>query len=92
MAFCGSAVSDSSLSMLGRHLVELRELSVRGCVRVTGNGVESVIDGCPRLTFFDVSQCKNLQRWLDMDGIGRRGRGIKFEVVSEGTFRNGSWR
>jgi len=92
MAFCGSAVSDSSLSMLGRHLVDLRELSVRGCVRVTGSGVEAVVDGCSRLNFFDVSQCKNLQRWLDMDGIGKRGRGIRFEVVSEGRFRNGSWR
>lgn len=78
--------------MLGRHLVELRELSVRGCVRVTGNGVEAVVDGCPHLEFFDVSQCKNLQRWLDSDGIARRGRGVRFEIVSEGRFRNGSGR
>jgi len=74
--------------MLGRHLADLGELSVRGCVRVTGAGVEAVVDGCPRLEFFDVSQCKNLQRWLDSGGVARRGRGVRFEVISEGRFRN----
>jgi F-box and leucine-rich repeat protein 7 len=87
MAFCGSAVSDSSLSTIGRHLLELRQLSVRGCVRVTGTGVEAVVDGCPKLNVFDVSQCKNLQRWLDSGGIARRGKGVKFEVVADGKIR-----
>ncbi|KAK6613077.1 F-box/LRR-repeat protein 7 [Botrytis cinerea] len=36
LSFCGSAVSDSSLRSIGLHLLELKELSVRGCVRVTG--------------------------------------------------------
>ncbi|KAH8596696.1 hypothetical protein B0O99DRAFT_685691 [Bisporella sp. PMI_857] len=68
LSFCGSAVSDSSLRSIGLHLLELRELSVRGCVRVTGVGVEAVVEGCRKLEMFDVSQCKNLQRWLDGGG------------------------
>lgn len=46
-------------------------------------GVEAVIEGCTKLEMFDVSQCKNLQRWLDGGGVERarlrrersRGRG-----------------
>ncbi|TKA65737.1 hypothetical protein B0A55_10921, partial [Friedmanniomyces simplex] len=45
MAFCGSAVSDNSLRCIGLHLLELKYLSVRGCVRVTGQGVEAVVEG-----------------------------------------------
>jgi F-box/leucine-rich repeat protein 7 len=65
LAFCGSAVSDTSLRCISLHLLELRNLSVRGCVRVTGTGVEAVVEGCRDLELFDVSQCKNLGRWLD---------------------------
>ncbi|KAK4096979.1 hypothetical protein N658DRAFT_489553 [Parathielavia hyrcaniae] len=54
MAFCGSAVSDASLGCVALHLNELRGLSVRGCVRVTGNGVENVLEGCSRLEWLDV--------------------------------------
>jgi len=68
LSFCGSAVSDSSLRSIGLHLLELRELSVRGCVRVTGIGVEAIVEGCTVLETFDVSQCKNLQKWLDAGG------------------------
>ena len=67
-------MSDSSLRSIGLHLLELRELSVRGCVRVTGVGVEAVVEGCNRLEMFDVSQCKNLQRWLDVGGEERSRR------------------
>ncbi|KAG9235597.1 hypothetical protein BJ875DRAFT_266928 [Amylocarpus encephaloides] len=80
LSFCGSAVSDSSLRSIGLHLLELKELSVRGCVRVTGTGVEAVVEGCTVLERFDVSQCKNLTRWLEGGGeeksrrvYGRRG-------------------
>ncbi|PNS15640.1 hypothetical protein CAC42_4092 [Sphaceloma murrayae] len=55
LAFCGSAVSDSSLRCIGLHLLELRHLSVRGCVRVTGQGVEAVVEGCRSLEVFDVT-------------------------------------
>ena len=99
MAFCGSAVSDNSLRCIGLHLLELRYLSVRGCVRVTGHGVESVVEGCRALEEFDVSQCKNLRGWLAQGGIEKVGagvgkdrgkaRGLKFDVVADGTWRTG---
>ncbi|KAH6651302.1 hypothetical protein F5144DRAFT_82833 [Chaetomium tenue] len=73
MAFCGSAVSDASLGCVALHLNELRGLSVRGCVRVTGNGVENVLEGCSRLEWVDVSQCKNLGGWLVGGGVSRWG-------------------
>ena len=44
---------------------------MRGCVRVTGVGVEAVVEGCTVLEKFDVSQCKNLSRWLDGGGVER---------------------
>lgn len=92
MAFCGSAVSDNSLRCIGLHLLELRYLSVRGCVRVTGHGVESVVEGCRWLEAMDVSQCKNLRGWLGQGGIervGAQGRGVRFDVVADGTWRTG---
>jgi F-box/leucine-rich repeat protein 7 len=96
LSFCGSAVSDSSLRSIGLHLLELKELSVRGCVRVTGVGVEAVVEGCTVLERFDVSQCKNLQKWLDGGGEERSRRvygrkGLKFET-KKGSRREGSLR
>ncbi|KAK0732534.1 hypothetical protein B0T21DRAFT_291672 [Apiosordaria backusii] len=73
LAFCGSAVSDASLGCISLHLNELRGLSVRGCVRVTGNGVENVLENCPALEWLDVSQCKNLGSWLIGGGVARWG-------------------
>ncbi|KAK5109144.1 hypothetical protein LTR62_007506 [Meristemomyces frigidus] len=90
MAFCGSAVSDNSLRCIGRHLLDLRYLSVRGCVRVTGQGVESVVEDCRVLEVFDVSQCKNLRPWLERGGRERMrgmGRGVRIETVADGTWR-----
>jgi F-box/leucine-rich repeat protein 7 len=54
-------------------------------VRVTGVGVEAVVEGCTRLQSFVVSQCKNLQKWLDGGGEERSRRvygrkGLKFET------------
>jgi F-box/leucine-rich repeat protein 7 len=93
LAFCGSAVSDSSLRSISLHLLELKELSVRGCVRVTGIGVEAVVEGCTKLESFDVSQCKNLSRWLELGGE-QKSRGfyksnVQFitEKPSGGSFR-----
>ncbi|EWC43595.1 hypothetical protein DRE_01482 [Drechslerella stenobrocha 248] len=89
LSFCGSAVSDSSLRAISLHLLELRELSVRGCVRVTGVGVEAVVEGCTKLESFDVSQCKNLTRWLDGGGVERCQkmwkRKIRFDTVARNT-------
>ncbi|EMC99597.1 hypothetical protein BAUCODRAFT_342539 [Baudoinia panamericana UAMH 10762] len=92
MAFCGSAVSDNSMRCIGLHLLELQYLSVRGCVRVTGQGVESVVEGCRQLEEFDVSQCKNLRSWLDRGGIEKvnvAGRSVIFDTVADGTWRAG---
>ncbi|KAF2494238.1 cyclic nucleotide-binding domain-containing protein [Lophium mytilinum] len=98
LAFCGSAVSDTSLRCISLHLLELKALSVRGCVRVTGTGVEAVVEGCRELELFDVSQCKNLSRWLEgggvervrdggVAGIGRKD--LHFETVADGRWRAG---
>lgn len=97
LAFCGSAVSDNSLRCIGLHLLELRYLSVRGCVRVTGHGVESVVEGCRNLEELDVSQCRNLRPWLERGGVGRTNgprpggleRGIRFGIVADGSWRAG---
>ncbi|PGH33836.1 F-box and leucine-rich repeat protein 7 [[Emmonsia] crescens] len=83
LSFCGSAVSDPSLRCIGLHLLLLQELSVRGCVRVTGTGVESVVDGCNLLRVFDVSQCKNLTPWLEYGLHRRYGDKIRYETVSQ---------
>jgi F-box/leucine-rich repeat protein 7 len=82
MSFCGSAISDSSLRSIGLHLLHLRRLSVRGCVRVTGAGVEAVADGCTQLDTFDVSQCKNLTPWLEAGGIQKYKGKILFDTVA----------
>lgn len=73
LAFCGSAVSDASLGCIALHLNELRGLSVRGCVRATGVGLENVLEGCGRLEWVDISQCKNLGAWLAGGGVVRWG-------------------
>ncbi|OTA94128.1 hypothetical protein M434DRAFT_21076 [Hypoxylon sp. CO27-5] len=73
MAFCGSAVSDNSLACVALHLNDLERLSVRGCVRVTANGIESVLDGCGNLVWADVSQCRNLESWIKGGGVARWG-------------------
>lgn len=84
LAFCGSAVSDASMANIGRGLKELRVLSVRGCVRVTRQGVEAVMTGCKDLEVFDVSQCRNLT--MDPQWIGAR---VKFNTVADGKWRVG---
>lgn len=73
LAFCGSAVSDGSLESVALHLSDLEGLSVRGCVRVTGKGVENLMRGCHRLKWIDASQCRNLEPWLRMGGIMKWG-------------------
>ncbi|KAL2801376.1 hypothetical protein BJX66DRAFT_9762 [Aspergillus keveii] len=82
MSFCGSAISDPSLRSIGLHLLHLERLSVRGCVRVTGAGVEAVADGCTQLDTFDVSQCKNLVPWLEAGGTQKYKGKIFFDTVA----------
>ncbi|KAG5977138.1 hypothetical protein E4U55_007030 [Claviceps digitariae] len=73
MAFCGSAVSDASLERIALHLNELEGLSVRGCVRVTGEGLENILRGCTQLNWTDVSQCRNLEPWIRAGSIAKWG-------------------
>jgi F-box/leucine-rich repeat protein 7 len=52
--------------------------------------VEAVVEGCRDLELFDVSQCKNLQRWIDAGGpesVKSRGRKVVFETVADGRWR-----
>ena len=84
LSFCGSAVSDASLQRIGLHLLEMRFLSVRGCVRVTGVGVEAVVEGCHRVQYMDISQCKNTTMWLESGGLRRARRGVRFCLVAGG--------
>lgn len=88
MSFCGSAISDPSLRSIGLHLLSLEHLSVRGCVRVTGVGVEAVAEGCHQLHTFDVSQCKNLTPWIKEGGALRYRSRIKFETVASNALRS----
>lgn len=83
LSFCGSAVSDPSLRSIGLHLVALQQLSVRGCVRVTGTGVEAVVERCRQLKVFDVSQCKNLTPWFDGGGNYKYENRVRFETVAK---------
>ncbi len=87
LAFCGSAVSDASLRCVALHLNDLRGLSVRGCVRVTGVGVEHVLDGCGRLEWLDASQCKNLTNWVTTGGMSRWGYDERWPPQAAGSVR-----
>ncbi|KAK3815635.1 MAG: hypothetical protein JOS17DRAFT_419111 [Linnemannia elongata] len=66
LSFCGSAVSDASLYQLaqfdalnpGRHMLE--DLEIRGCVRVTEQGVREVLNGCSSLKRLNISCCSGI--------------------------------
>ncbi|KAG0245956.1 hypothetical protein BGX31_005242 [Mortierella sp. GBA43] len=66
LSFCGSAVSDASLYQLaqmdsqepGKHTLE--DLEIRGCVRVTEQGVRQVLNGCVNLKKLNVSSCSGI--------------------------------
>lgn len=83
LAFCGSAVSDASLESIALHLNELEGLSVRGCVRVTGKGVENILRGCTQLEWLDASQCRNLEPWIRTGGVERWGYDNRFPKTPE---------
>lgn len=60
LSFCGSAVSDTSLVSISLYLRNLQSLILKGCVRVTRAGLDTLLTGCCPLSFIDVSQCKNV--------------------------------
>lgn len=69
LSFCGSAVSDANLRAVAMHLLDLERLSVRGCVRVTAAGVNTVLGGCLKLQTLDITQCKNAPGWSQGDSL-----------------------
>ncbi|KAL9081967.1 MAG: hypothetical protein Q9159_006845 [Coniocarpon cinnabarinum] len=88
VSFCGSAVSDNTMRHIGGSLKNLERLSVRGCVRVTGVGVEAVLNGCPQLEHLDVSQCRHLQPWL----MTPRDMQFLHSKLDIRTIADGKWR
>lgn len=59
ISFCGRAVSDISLLNISMHLRKLQNISLKGCLRATRSGVDSLLGGYAPLKRIDVSQCKN---------------------------------
>ncbi|CUM48675.1 unnamed protein product [Debaryomyces fabryi] len=59
LSFCGSAVSDFSLANISLHLRFLEKLILKGCIRVTRAGIDSLLSSCSMLNYLNVSQCKN---------------------------------
>lgn len=84
LAFCGSAVSDGSLRCVSLHLGALEGLSVRGCVRVTGAGMESVLEGCTQLEWVDGSRCRSLEPWVRGGGVSRWGYDERMPLMGPG--------
>ncbi|EGV64614.1 hypothetical protein CANTEDRAFT_103764 [Yamadazyma tenuis ATCC 10573] len=59
LSFCGSAVSDSSLLTVSLSLHSLTSLTLKGCIRVTRAGIDSLLSSNSLLSYLNVSQCKN---------------------------------
>lgn len=59
LSFCGSAVSDSSLLAISMNLNLLQRLTLKGCIRVTRAGIDSLLSSNSALNYLDVGQCKN---------------------------------
>jgi len=51
-------------------------------VRVTGTGVDAVVDGCHKLQVFDISQCKNVHKWLEAGGMSKSSKRVVFQTVA----------
>ncbi|KAK4040978.1 hypothetical protein C8A01DRAFT_15217 [Parachaetomium inaequale] len=66
LSFC-CALSDTATEVVALGLPLLRELRMAFC------GSANVLEGCSRLEWVDVSQCKNLGGWLVGGGVGRWG-------------------
>ena len=65
VSFCGRAVSNASLLSISVHLKKLQKIWLKGCLRVTRSGVDSLLSGFAPLTFLDISQCKNAHVYQD---------------------------
>ena len=74
LSFCGAAVSDYSLNEL-KSLVHLKYLSVKGCVRVTREGVDFVLTEIKNLKELNILQCSrvNIFRGVQVEPFDRSG-------------------
>ncbi|GMM30077.1 hypothetical protein DAMA08_028220 [Martiniozyma asiatica (nom. inval.)] len=79
VSFCGAAVSDYSLYELTR-LEKLKKLNIKGCVRVTREGVDIALGmnldelwvvGCPLRDVYRGKTVKSLSGWLKVGPSGR---------------------
>lgn len=59
LLFCGLAVSDALMATILLHLWHLRQLLIKGCVRVTRAGVDALLSGNCSLDYLDILQCRN---------------------------------
>ncbi|SCU98717.1 LADA_0H14928g1_1 [Lachancea dasiensis] len=75
LSFCGRAVSDVSLLGISMHLRKLRRIILKGCLRVTRSGLDSLLGGYTSLNYIDISQCKNAHMY--QGGI----EATKFETI-----------
>ncbi|CDK25373.1 unnamed protein product [Kuraishia capsulata CBS 1993] len=62
LSFCGSAVSDSSLVSLSR-LPHLKKLVLTGCIRVTRQGIDTLLSNSKSLRHLDLSQCPRINEY-----------------------------
>ncbi|KAL6946960.1 hypothetical protein ACO0QE_001816 [Hanseniaspora vineae] len=78
VSFCGRAVSNASLLSISVHLKNLQKIWLKGCLRVTRSGVDSLLSGFAPLTFLDISQCKNAHVY--QNGL----KAEQFQTLEEG--------
>lgn len=61
-SFCGNFVSDASLATLTANCLELTRLSIRGCVRVTDQGVLHLILSAKKLSALNLTNCNAISK------------------------------
>lgn len=62
MSFCGSAVSDNSL-ISAASMTQLEKLIITGCIRVTREGVDTVVGNSQSIQYLNLSQCPNINTY-----------------------------
>ena len=62
VSFCGNAISDDILTEMAKKWLDLKRLSIRGCIRVTDKGVQELFANCAELRKVNLSNCKGTSR------------------------------
>lgn len=72
LSFCGAAVSDYSLHDLIQ-MIHLKNLSIKGCVRVTREGVDMILTQIQNLKVLNLLQCSrvNIFRGVQVEPFDR---------------------